>query len=733
MEVQGSPFVPMESTVEIEIESSAARLGHTRPATEDGLVLEEALPIKRGKFNGDLIGDVKKVAEIVLVLAAMGKMRGGRGPTAAEKDLMSEARSSLTKVCEGFAPEDVFPRDGFGGVIEDLGLNKLREQRVGFRPPKVSIAEKFLVSKRKMEKAEDFLLYSTPHISQRLQGNSGAAIESHSELHPVRLSQSNKSSSMPVSSGRFQSASPLGHGTTANSSPLPYQLPTSEIRPVISNALPSSHFVSSALPRVDRPDNGRSTSSSQASQAQANYSNNSSLRTPTWSMQTQSVSSVKIASDNKVQAPGGNTHAEIGKIVQKLLQPNVAEQRTWIPPSREYMNKALTCQMCMSSVTEIDSILICDACEKGYHLKCLQSTYPKGVPRGEWHCGKCLLSSSGKPLPPKYGRVMRNMDTSKVCSIKKDGASNEKVSQLEVTVNGNTSMQSVPTRAVGNTYGHQVSQSKREVAEGVHMSNNIPSWVQMDDKVSFGTCLDNLIKTSNSAFASAANSAIDKMCDEKMVELKANPMEKLEMVCSSPDKSLAMVNAQDGKQPLENLVETDSRESHIDEILNYNSNLQKDGLHAVNWIGDPVQVLDEKSYYASCRINGHLYKVKNHVLIRSDGNKLVPSKLQAMWEDNNSLAKWVTVNRCYFPGDLPEAVGHPCSLESCEVYESICGTTLMAGLIESPCEVLPPRKFAEERENRSRSGTQLNDHLPPIYLCKWIYDEPKGLFRDISF
>lgn len=41
--------------------------------------------------------------------------------------------------------------------------------------------------------------------------------------------------------------------------------------------------------------------------------------------------------------------------------------------------------------------------------------------------------------------------------------------------------------------------------------------------------------------------------------------------------------------------------------------------------------------------------------------------LQAMWEDNNTRAKWVTVHRCYFPGDLPEAVGRPCGLESSEV------------------------------------------------------------------
>lgn len=87
---------------------------------------------------------------MVLVLDAMGKMRGGKGPTEPEKELMTEARDTLVKVCQGFVPKDVFPRDAFGGLIEDLGLNKLKDQRLGFRPPKISIADKLLISKRKV-------------------------------------------------------------------------------------------------------------------------------------------------------------------------------------------------------------------------------------------------------------------------------------------------------------------------------------------------------------------------------------------------------------------------------------------------------------------------------------------------------------------------------------------------------------------------------------------------------
>lgn len=148
----------MSSTVETQMEASDPRseaVGEKRQLIEEG---DDVLlpPRKRVRGGGS---ELKKVAEMVLVLAAMGKMRGGKGPTDAEKELMNEARSRLTEVCEGFAPKDVFPRDAFGGLIEDLGLIKHKEQRVGFRPPKVSIAEKLLLSKRKVSIVSLFVLF----------------------------------------------------------------------------------------------------------------------------------------------------------------------------------------------------------------------------------------------------------------------------------------------------------------------------------------------------------------------------------------------------------------------------------------------------------------------------------------------------------------------------------------------------------------------------------------------
>ncbi|KAK2987051.1 hypothetical protein RJ640_004777, partial [Escallonia rubra] len=89
----------------------------------------------------------------------------------------------------------------------------------------------------------------------------------------------------------------------------------------------------------------------------------------------------------------------------------------------------------------------------------------------------------------------------------------------------------------------------------------------------------------------------------------------------------------------------------------------------------------------------------------------------AMWEDNKTRSKWVIGSQCYFPDDLPEEVGRPCAPESNEVYESNHDITVMAGLIQGPCEVLPSSKFNEESQRRAHLGNSTSERLRPVYLC----------------
>ncbi|MCD7461464.1 hypothetical protein HAX54_046181 [Datura stramonium] len=833
---------------EIESDRVLEGLGEKRMAADDGGGLEEGRVSKKAREDV-VVRNVKEVAEMVLVLAAMGKMRGGRGPTDVEKEMVEEARERLAEVCLKFAPKDVFPRDGFGGVIEDLGLNKLKEQSIGYWPPKMSIAEKLLAAKRNMDKTQEFSLPSASYSSQRHQTAMGTATESHNASHIKMFPQPSHAVN---SSGSFQPASPMGRGTPVSSASLPYQLPTSEVRPLTTRGVVSGNLVrdssSVAPPRVGRPHfqmDGWQSGSSHALQVQATTGNHSTVRTPTWSVLPASVSAARLEADNKVtphatikvdggadvrstmapqvttsrpfitqstsgnspstyphlqgtsfiQAPPpSNTHSEIGKIVQKFLQPLLPEQPAWTMPSRDYMNKALTCQMCKSTINEVDNVLVCDACEKGYHLKCLQTTNQRSVPRGEWHCGKCLSITNGKPLPPKYGRVMRNANSSKLPTIaatvqsspdRKAFGPDEKVSQSKIMSNGNVALKKFTTNGMANNLNQLPPGPKMENDQRMGGTGNVSGKGNVESKVSSATCSgsltsgicsNNLTVSFNDNSFSPACSITDRSFEERVVEVKSQPPAKSETVSISFDQSQALNHLQaNGHAHLANSVEipsqqfpgslsmvSDAKESSAraslsnsssDECKRENQGVEltnlgetpiarngdaecvssrSDLFHSIDWIGDVLQVADEKHYYQSCRCNGFIYNVQEYAVIRFEDERLIPAKLLAMWEDIKAGKKWITVNRCYFPWDLPHAVGRPCSLESNEVYLSNCSSTVMAGQIQGPCEVLPPSKFNKERERISCLETRPNGGLPPLYICKWIYDESKGLFRDVS-
>ena len=106
------------------------------------------------------------------------------------------------------------------------------------------------------------------------------------------------------------------------------------------------------------------------------------------------------------QNPCFSNHGAIAKTVQQVLhQP--ANHPSWTLPSTEYMNACLDCQICRTFTTDVESLLVCDACERGVHLECLQHYGDEGLPSAEWYCPTCVAHIKGKPLPPKYGKVTR--------------------------------------------------------------------------------------------------------------------------------------------------------------------------------------------------------------------------------------------------------------------------------------------------------------------------------------
>ncbi|XWS27798.1 hypothetical protein CRYUN_Cryun25bG0010900 [Craigia yunnanensis] len=789
---------------------------------------------KRRIENGDVSlskkqrcgGGLKRVAEIVLVLTAMGKMRGGgRNPTAAETALMAEARETLAEMCEEMAPKDIVGREAIGNVIEELGLNfKLKEQRLGFRGMGVSISQKVSFAKMKMEETKKFTAPAT-YTSQSLQTNVGGSAENRGASHTVHILPSDRPINATVSSGGFPVSSTPAHVTAAGSTPLQHQLPTSDGKtPTMSTGLPSGHLgrdsSSFAYPRVERPQlklDGGLNVASYVSQVPANSSASHPLvNAPTWSIQAQPAALAKSGLENlthnptKVEGSAGltmpqmapqaarnqtfrsfitqtatgtfpsvhqpvqsmnfaqapsfiNNHNEIARIIQKLLQPKLPEHPTWTPPSREYMNKALTCQICKLTINEVETVLLCDACEKGFHLKCLQSNNQKGIPRAEWHCNRCLSFSNGKPLPPKYGRVMRSINVPKVPSSTSEAqsSSEKKVENLEpmvnhekVTANGSSALL---TPAVAGT----VNSNSVESASGskIPKGNSTKPLEAVCDSPSVATVSDRLEEhsqmtessiheerkgpASTSQSADASSNTISNKADHShnSQDIQTGQQNCAEVPSNNcHDESFGFKNLEKGclKGDIDcsirmNQNEQDAAAAQINPTGNSGASTEisrhpefsSDGFHAVEWTGDVLKVADGKKFYQSCCIDGITYKVQDHALVHSGQDKLIPSKLQAMWEDAKTGSKWVVVKRCYFPSDLPEAVAHPCVPESSEVYESNNDSTVMVSSIQGPCEILPAAKFKEEIERRSQLGIEANEGLRAIFLCKYVYSFDK--------
>ncbi|XP_050218569.1 uncharacterized protein LOC126669207 [Mercurialis annua] len=961
-------------------------------------------------------GEMQRVAEIVLVLSAMAGMRGGKNPTEAEVELMEEARAKLVEICTDLKPGDLVANGAIRRVIDDLGLNwKAADQRLGqFRgPTRVSIKDRVSGLKNKMEESKKFTVPSATYTSQMSQPGFGTVADNRGPSHSIRMFPSDKSVAPPLSSGGPPNSSASVHVSTATSASVTYYPVTGEVRAsTVSAGLPGSYLgrdtSAFAGPRVEKPlfkPEGGSNGTSYAPQLQVNASasqpmmhsqpnqprslQSHPLSAKTTHEGTANMGTLQAASQAArgqafrplvAQSPSAilpsihqpvqgvkfaqpQSH-EIAKIVQKLLQPKLPEHPTWTPPSRDYMSKPLACEMCEVAANEVETVLICDACEKGFHLKCLEAANQKGMPRGgEWHCLKCLALSNGKPLPPKYGRVMRSITPPKGPSTSA-GAQPSNLAGVQQYIQAGPQLHIPPGSQPPNSAGPQLSNqvgpqpsnpagpqpsnlagpqpSNPDGSNPAGLQPSNPAGIQpsnlggsqLCDPAGFQT-FDGLEtqpsyvsghqpskpagpQPSNSVGARPSNSAgfqpsnlagaqpfnpagaqpsnpagaqpsnpagaqpsnpagaqpsseekkenvVQEVNQEKLTEngssylhrsalsspmsatcaasdsmthslremtsnsitLTVKGMDQGKCVGNDPnnmskgavsnspfvsaisDSSIQLMQVSESREqdersvsesklqspailseiikseisiPSNILQDTEQRElsntgevpmktsqdncmvdefesvrghkdcasapdvkqcehdvahgnsvgsSEANDEARKNSGMSSSGVSNVKWNGSALKAADGKTFYESCSAGGVTYKVQDYALFKSSHEKPTPSKLQAMWEDIDTGFKWVTVRQCYFPADLPEAVGHPCAPESNEVYCSNHENCIKADLIEGPCEVLPPTKYQETSERRTQLETEGKNESRPVFLCKWFYDECKGTFQPV--
>jgi hypothetical protein len=396
-------------------------------------------------------------------------------------------------------------------------------------------------------------------------------------------------------------------------------------------------------------------------------------------------------------------HKEIANKVERVLYQS-SKCPSWIVPSTEYMNTGLDCEICKVSIADVESLFVCDACERGMHIKCLQRCGNQVLPKSEWYCPPCLALSKERLLPPKYGKVKRTFigpKTSMTSSAaqlaaespaKKDcnkkAAANESATNQNFGYVGNTlqkssilaldvtSSKSLSISEAGpqkeNVKCDETSFMKKErngqpcdrihtettksCSEGHnsgalrYSSSNLS---RGSESSSANSVEDSTLQfTAYSAFKHLNHSSIvssEKNCEGKGTYLHPSKIVKMPSSATltpadethqaervayneiqKADNKVIMANDSISDQGNVRQVNLNGRIYPVHEIIGN----PKDGFvgcstsSIVDWVGDALNVVNNKTYYYSCNIDGIIYNLHDHILIASEGSKVGPCKLQ---------------------------------------------------------------------------------------------------------
>ncbi|KAM3189259.1 hypothetical protein ACQJBY_067898 [Aegilops geniculata] len=390
-------------------------------------------------------GELGRVAEIVMVLAAAGEARGGRAPTAAERALVAEARGRLAASVAAVEvrPNELYPREAVRALVEDLGLGRARDPAaMGYHPRRASIAERILLTKRKMEQVKESLVRPTTNVPQTTLSSATAIFQDGASKSAAGWNLS-AAGSFPAST-----STPVTMSSSILKQSRPNETPagvSSSKSATIGQTNKSAHFTA--------------TRSSQSTVQSSSAGKSREKKAPS----AQPVNRNIVIGDHVPpgaagfvqQEPSFSNHNAIAKNVQLVLhQPT--NHPSWTVPSTEYMHARVDCQICKTFITDVESLLVCDACERGVHLKCLQQDGNEDLSIADWYCPTCVAYSKGKPLPPKYGKVTRTVVASKARGVTLQRASeNPRTKDDSEKVAGNGSFikqnSSEPGRSVCNS------------------------------------------------------------------------------------------------------------------------------------------------------------------------------------------------------------------------------------------------------------------------------------------
>ena len=72
-----------------------------------------------------------------------------------------------------------------------------------------------------------------------------------------------------------------------------------------------------------------------------------------------------------------------------------------------FINSPIKCDTCKVLINDTSSVLICDGCEAGFHLLCLQMYKHSDIPEEDWYCKKCVAVLGSQPRQSIYGPLRR--------------------------------------------------------------------------------------------------------------------------------------------------------------------------------------------------------------------------------------------------------------------------------------------------------------------------------------
>ncbi|KAH6554753.1 hypothetical protein KP509_1Z309400 [Ceratopteris richardii] len=463
--------------------------------------------------------------------------------------------------------------------------------------------------------------------------------------------------------------------------------------------------------------------------------------------------------------------ARVTQAIHDLLQPRYPGDCPIQPAhSRAFISAVVPCEVCRAIAKETANVLVCDACEKLLHLRCLQSYLMMGIPKGDWYCPHCSDSCKDKQRPPKYGRVKAGFSfkTSRMKGKSSGkGSPTTQKKQPPISADGKSNQQAI------SKAGMKTSAITQKFEDSAHSSSKSSQSIleHGNSGGGFTALLDSVAQEGQSNLRMAGNCQSSSCIPQPQIStrsafLQSHSVEPAAVLSTQPQShrlhsGQGIANAGENNlqfiKPAESCSDTslltaasrpfDDKKSNskedfeiLDEKTNASAELNAEQIYkevdrfGIEWASDVIHRADGKHFYSACTVGGQLYRLHDCALFRPETPNVPPyiAHLQALWEESG--AKWVRVNWFYYPADMIMLPGRPLNPEINEVYESNHGDNNLVGTIQGQCLVLQPDCYAKEMERRQEllKCGNTGEALVPIFLCRWMYDVATATFRPVS-